>query len=172
MFEPSFEQQDVAWSLILRQFPHETFPLVPAKSLLRGLDLPLGDVERQASKIGAGAPIQQRAALDTINGRKRGRSDVDLDPATATRVEAMADKLCLNPRSHAVNDRQEDLADKIERRSQHIVRATLQHQAGWFVGENQRHENGLQDKPSGTSRPYRKMIVPRDHAPWPEGQFG
>lgn len=67
-------------------------------------------------------------ALQTIDRAQRSRRDIDLDPAAAARIETVPDEPCLDLGAHTVDDRQEAFRDEVERRGEHVVNPTLQHQ--------------------------------------------
>ena len=113
-------------------------------------------------------PDKALDAFDLHQGRWLNRN---LDPATATRVKAMADQPRLDARTHPVDHRQEAAFDKVERRCHHVVGPALDGQARRRVGQYQRHQDGLQDETGAASRADFEMIIARRHTAWRKGHF-
>jgi hypothetical protein len=136
------------------------------------LDLAIGNLERQRCEQCGDAALAQCTAIDAFDRDQRGRGDVHLDPPATARVKAVADQPRLDGRPHAVDDRQERLRDELERRGEHVVRAAFEDQARRRIGEDERHQQRLEDQAGAARRADGKAIFAGHHLARREGDVG
>ena len=134
--------------------------LGPVEELARGRELALGDLERQAGEQGRRRHVAQRAAVEALDRGERGGRDLDLDPAAAARIEAVADQLRASTRGPMrLTIGRKRPRDEIERRRHHIVGAALEHEPRRPVGERAAASARLEHEPRAPRSADRETIV-------------